>query len=74
MRETAEVFGEGGPSLRGMLHWPATDSPTWGIVLCCPFGEERKSAARVMTLAARDFCREGFCVLRFDYRGTGESA
>jgi hypothetical protein len=41
--------------------------------MCYPFGEERKSAARVMTLAARVFCREGFCVVRFDYCGTGES-
>jgi pimeloyl-ACP methyl ester carboxylesterase len=43
------------------------------MVICPPFGEERKSAARVMTRTARAFCEAGVCVLRFDYRGTGES-
>jgi hypothetical protein len=41
--------------------------------MCPPFAEERKSSARVMTLAARQLCHYGFYVLRFDYTGCGES-
>ncbi len=73
LSETAESFEAAGFTLRGMLHRAATNSASWGLVICPPFGEERKSAARVMTLAARALGREGFHVLRFDYRGTGES-
>ncbi len=71
--ETAESFEVEGLTLRGMLHRVPTHASKWGIVMCPPFGEERKSAARVMTLAARALGRAGFHVLRFDYRGTGES-
>lgn len=72
LRETAETFGSE-TTLRGILHWPTNEGSTCGLVMCHPFGEERKSAARVMVRAARGFCHAGFHVLRFDYRGTGES-
>ena len=72
-KETAEVFGDDGERLRGCLHWPVRAVLPHGLVMCYPFGEERKSSARVMTWAAREFCHRGFHVLRFDYYGTGES-
>ena len=71
--ETAETIDDGGCRLRGMLHRPTDGGKAMGLVLCPPFGEERKSAARVLTRAARLLCAAGFDVLRFDYRGTGES-
>jgi pimeloyl-ACP methyl ester carboxylesterase len=56
-----------------MLHRPTDRAQPRALVMCPPFGEERKSAARVMTLAARALARQGHFVLRFDYSGTGES-
>jgi len=74
LEETPECFaGSERRRLRGVLHWPADRAGAEACVICPPFGEERKSAARVMTLAARVLCRCGFFVFRFDYEGTGES-
>jgi exosortase A-associated hydrolase 2 len=44
-----------------------------GIVLCNPLFEARKSTHRVMVNLARALARDGHTVLRFDYRGCGES-
>jgi len=71
--ETAETIDDGGCRLRGMLHRPGDGGWTAGLVVCPPVGEERKSSARVLTRAARLLCAAGCTVLRFDYRGTGES-
>jgi alpha/beta superfamily hydrolase len=72
LNETNEVFGRAATRLRGVLHWPDAQSGL-GVVVCPPFGEERKSAARVLTQTARGLCRAGLSVLRWDYRATGES-
>ena len=71
--ETAEQFGQGPARLHGVLHRPTDRPRSRALVMCPPFGEERKSSARVMTLAARALARQGYFVLRFDYAGTGES-
>ena len=70
---TAEAFGEPGRQRRGLLHRPCEPGGQTGLVMCPPFGEERKAAARVMTLAAAAWAERGYPVLRFDYFGTGES-
>jgi uncharacterized protein len=72
LHENGEVFGSPGRLLRGVYHAPVC-SCGQGVVLCYPFGEERKCCARTMALAARRFCAHGYHVLRFDYFGTGES-
>jgi len=73
IEETAEHFWDGVGCLRGMLYRPVCSERPVALVMCPPFGEERKSAARIMTLAARALARRGVFVLRFDYYGTGES-
>ena len=59
----------------GVLHQPAEDPgiKPGGWVLCSAFGDERSNAQRLMVEWARTLCREGFWVLRFDYRGYGDS-
>lgn len=44
-----------------------------GVLFCNPLFEERKSAQRVMVDCARALCNDGIAVMRFDYRGCGDS-
>ena len=68
-------FGQPGQRMFGMLHRPAVGAPLKdaGWVFCSAFAEERSQSHRVMAEWARVLCAEGFCVLRFDYRGYGDS-
>ena len=49
-------------------------APRGSIVFCNPIFEERKSVNRALVETARYLCNNGFAVLRFDYRGCGDSA
>jgi len=71
MEERQVTIEVDGTRMYGMAHLP--DEAKAGIVFCHPFAEERKSGYRAMVLAARALCEAGFAVLRFDYRGTGDS-
>jgi len=71
MAERQVTFDIDGVRMYGMIHLP--DSARAGLVFCHPFAEERKSAYRAMVSAARAFVDAGIAVLRFDYRGCGES-
>lgn len=51
-----------------------TAHPPWALLFCDPFAEEKKCAHRVMVEAARAFCEADIGCMRFDYRGTGDSA
>ncbi len=42
-------------------------------MLCNPFGEEASRSHRIYRVLATQLERAGFSVLRFDYRGTGDS-
>lgn len=67
------AFESGNVRLAAALH--RADSPgAPAIVMCCPFFEERKSACRAFAETADALCRAGISVLRFDYRGCGDSA
>ncbi|MGE3512979.1 MAG: alpha/beta fold hydrolase [Vicinamibacterales bacterium] len=74
MTETPLLFGSAGEELFGMFHEPPTRASTTGVVLCHPFGEEKLWAHRVFVAFAREMARRGVPVLRFDYRGNGDSA
>jgi alpha/beta superfamily hydrolase len=53
----------------------AASRPQRGAVLLCgPFGVERERAYLTLVQWARMLAARGFDVLRFDYRGTGESS
>jgi exosortase A-associated hydrolase 2 len=59
-------------ALAGMLHPVAAEVPA-GVVFCHAFAEERKSSALTMARLARAVAEAGLPVLRFDYRGCGDS-
>lgn len=61
--------------LFAIAHYPADDAPRRGaaIVICHPFGDEKKAAHRALCMAARRFASMGFAVLRFDLSGCGDS-
>ena len=73
--EEAFFFDPPAGRLFGTLHRPA-ERPRRGAgwLLLSPFGTERTYSHRMMFEFARALAREGFDVLRFDYRGRGESA
>ena len=68
-------FENDGLRLFGILHVPTGEGRLYprGVVFCHPFAEEKTISHRVMTGLARFFCRLGYHVLRFDYRGCGDS-
>lgn len=54
-----------------MLHAPA--APVRSVLILPPLVEERKACHRILRDVARELAAEGAAVLRFDYRGTGDS-
>lgn len=60
--------------LAGMLYGLEGEGSGEGVVVCPPFGDERKSAWRVLTHMARTLSAAGYPVVQFDYWGCGESA
>jgi alpha/beta superfamily hydrolase len=54
------------------LHRPTTPA-NLGVVMCHPLGEEKLWAHRVFVSMARDLAARGVTVLRFDFRGEGDS-
>lgn len=72
MRESPVFFSKPGQRLFGMLHETDADAAT-GWVFCHPFAEEKLWAHRVFVNMARALVQAGMPVLRFDYRGYGDS-
>lgn len=74
--ETALFFparGEG-EFLYGCVHVPMQRSGDTGIVLVPAVGRERHRAYRELRWLARELADRGWPVLRFDFRGEGESS
>jgi len=72
MEEQFVNFMSGGERVAGMLHVPEK-TPAPAIILCHGFTGHRIETHRLFVYTAREFCRRGFVVLRFDFRGSGES-
>lgn len=71
----ALFFGESSRQLYGVYHAPRAGSARdAGVVLCYPGAQEYNMAHWAFRKLAGMLAREGFHVLRFDYRGTGDSA
>jgi uncharacterized protein len=72
---SAFFFGNSDRELYGVYH-PAEAGPGGpiGVVLCSPFGAEAIRAHRILRVLAERLASAGAHVLRFDYRGTGDSA
>lgn len=77
--EEAFFFENEGHRIFGMLHYPSwesrngSSSANVGIVFCHAFGDEAFRTHREMVVYARRLAKEGYAVLRFDYRGCGDS-
>ena len=67
-------FQGGSGWLYGACHLPSAGVPSAGVLLCPPFGEERKSTLRPLVGLAEALAAAGLAVCRFDYAGTGDSA
>lgn len=71
----AFFFGPSTAQLLGVYH-PANPerNTNRAVLLCYPFGQEYMRAHRAFRQLANSLAKNGLHVLRFDYRGTGDSA
>lgn len=71
----ARFFDSQGYKLFGISHIPHIrgGKAKTGVILCHPYGEEKQMSYRVFVRFARELCKDGFYVLRFDARGYGDS-
>lgn len=73
MNETARFFGGEEGRLFGILHSPSGAPRNEAFVFCHPLCEEKLWSHRVFVSFARQLADAGYPVLRFDYRGNGDS-
>jgi pimeloyl-ACP methyl ester carboxylesterase len=67
-------FQVDGRHLYGTWYKPAEVAPRRSVVVCEPFGEEKRCAFRMLVRLARRLASGGTAVLRFDVSGTGDSS
>lgn len=68
-------FGPEDAPLFGVYQPPLTDADRdTGVVICNPFGPEYTSSHRALRQLGIRLARAGFHLLRFDYRGSGDSS
>lgn len=74
MTQEAFYFRESRGALFGSYHPPHSSVRPSAVVLCPPYGHEYVQSHRAFRLLAERLAEAGFPTLRFDYRGTGDSA
>ena len=68
-------FGSSAQALYGVYHQPNKQAERDEAILLCPsFGQEYMRSHRANRQLAASLAKSGFHVLRFDYRGTGDSS
>jgi uncharacterized protein len=73
VREDAVVLECEGESLVGILHVPEREPARIGVVVIVGGPQYRVGSHRQFVLMARSLAQSGYAVLRFDYRGMGDS-
>jgi len=73
MNEQVMTFRCGGETLVGILHRGAGATCAVGIVIIVGGPQYRVGSHRQFVLMARAWAAQGYSVLRFDYRGMGDS-
>jgi exosortase A-associated hydrolase 1 len=73
VREDAVVFECEGESLVGILHVPEREPARLGVLVIVGGPQYRVGSHRQFVLMARSLAQSGYAVLRFDYRGMGDS-
>ena len=73
VREDAVVFQCEGESLVGILHVPEREPARIGVLVIVGGPQYRVGSHRQFVLMARSLAQSGYAVLRFDYRGMGDS-
>jgi exosortase A-associated hydrolase 1 len=67
------TIGTDGGQLVGILHRPDATDATRGVVILVGGPQYRVGSHRQFVLLARELCRQGAPVLRFDFAGMGDS-
>ncbi|MBD3293779.1 MAG: alpha/beta hydrolase, partial [Armatimonadia bacterium] len=70
--EQFREFEVDGHRIAASIHIPDT-TPAPGVVMCHGFTGQRMEAHFLFVKAGRAMCEAGLNVLRFDFRGSGES-
>ncbi len=73
MNEEIKFIDSSGERLFVMEHLPDDPAPSGAYVFVHPFAEEKLWSHRVYVTTARALCERGYLVLRFDFRGHGDS-
>ena len=71
--EQVMTFGCAGSTLVGILHAPLAGQRRIGVLVVVGGPQYRIGSHRQFVLMARELARDGWPVLRFDYRGMGDS-
>lgn len=72
MKEIKIEFKNEGQKIVGVLNIPNKQNPP-AIIMCHGFTGSKGNVHDKFYKAAKRFCENGFAVLRFDFRGSGES-
>jgi pimeloyl-ACP methyl ester carboxylesterase len=72
--EVPTFFGPSDSPLFGVVHLPVDNQIRGGVLICGSLGKEGMDSVRLHRILADSLARRGFCVLRFDYLGLGDSA
>ncbi|TWS24655.1 alpha/beta hydrolase, partial [Tsukamurella sputi] len=73
-QELRTYFGPVGAPLYGALHVPGSRRVRGTVLLVPPLAKEQYDVLRGLRRLAASLAAEGLAVLRFDYRGTGDSS
>lgn len=74
MTERFLTFDCDGDTLAGVLHEPEREARDVGVLIIVGGPQYRVGSHRQFVLMGRDLCAAGYPVLRFDYRGMGDSS